>query len=75
MKDEKYILRADTKSYSEWSVDSEGKLLYLEHDFEGYDFLNYKILDKNLDTVFEGEDFEETKRELNRLNKQKNRLI
>jgi hypothetical protein len=65
----KYEIRADCKSYSEWTVDESGRLLYCEHDFEGTDIINYKIVDENLDSVFEDESFEVCKKELAKLNK------
>lgn len=70
----KYEIRADAKMYSEWEVDDNGKLTYQHHEFEGADLINYKIIDisedsESDDPVFESESFEETKKELNRLNK------
>ncbi len=68
----KYKIMADTKSYSEWSVNSDGSLNYCEHQFEGHDLLNYKIVptDDPCDSpVFESESWQETKAKLLELNK------
>lgn len=71
----RYKIRADQKSYSEWSVNQEtGAIEYFEHEFEGHDFLNYKIKDQDDDVVFESESWEETKNELNRLEELENNL-
>ena len=36
-----YTIYANTKSYALWSIDDEGKLNELEHEFEGHDFISY----------------------------------
>lgn len=66
----KYEIRANTKSYSEWSVDENGKLLFLEHEFEGHDIIEYKIIDiDDRAEVFESiETFQEAKDILKKLN-------
>ncbi len=69
---EKYKAMADTKSYAEWTVNNKGELLYLEHQFEGHDLLNYKIVlvDDPCDSpVFESENWQEIQEKLKELNK------
>jgi hypothetical protein len=66
----KYEIRADAKSYSEWSVDENGKLNELEHEFEGHDIIAYKIVNlKNLDVFEDDLTFEEAKERLTALHK------
>ena len=66
-----YEIRADARQYVETSVDMEtGRMGYIEHEFEGQDFIAYKIVDDNCDTVIDDiETFEEAKQELKKLNK------
>ena len=67
--EEKYEIRADCKSYSEWSVDYEGRLAFMEHEFEGSDIIAYKIIE--IDTLNMVEDgfksFSEAKEYLEKL--------
>ena len=52
-----YNIYANAKSYSLWSIDDDGKLHELEHEFEGYDFISYTF---GNDEILDGEfgDFE-----------------
>lgn len=69
LKKEKYEIKADCQSYSEWSVDDEGELLYSEHEFEGHDIIGYKIVDENGDSIYENKSFKRIKAKLAKLNK------
>jgi hypothetical protein len=52
-----FTIYANAQSYSLWSIDDNGRLNELEHEFEGYDFISYTF---GNDEVLDGEygDFE-----------------
>ena len=63
-----YTIKANTKSYSEWSVDqATGKLDWCEHQFDGCDIVSYKIVDSDDEEVFEHEEFSIVKAKLEQL--------
>lgn len=67
-----YEIRADAKKYSEYEVDENGKMTFETHEFEGADLINYKIIrtdedSDSDDSVFESENWNETKAELESL--------
>lgn len=39
-----FKIMANAKSYSLWSIDDDGRLDELEHEYEGYDLLSYVII-------------------------------
>lgn len=61
-----YEIKADAKQYSEWGVDQiTGRLKWLEHTFDDYDIMYYKIVDETGDPVQDGiKTFEEAKKAL-----------
>ena len=44
MKYKNFKIMANAKSYSLWSIDDDGRLNELEHEYEGYDLLSYVII-------------------------------
>ena len=67
----KYTIVAECKTYSEWSIDENGKPTVHEHDFEGVDVVGYKIIRDGDDCIFDHEDFEVVKAKLLELNNNK----
>ena len=65
-----FEIYANTKSYALWSIDNDGRLNELEHEFEGHDLISYTFAN---DDILDGEygDFEtldECKKYIDKLN-------
>lgn len=52
-----FKIYANTKSYALWSINDDGRLDELEHEFEGHDLISYTFAN---DEILDGEygDFE-----------------
>ena len=52
MKYKDFTIYANAKSYSLWTVDNEGRLHELEHEYEGFDLISYTF---GNDDILDGE--------------------